>query len=107
MVRRADFNPALGRKAARQPQHLGAVALHWEIAQRSRIHGLANVYGPAEYRMQRTGEHGLIDGGIGPTPKGRIGLAVNPQQVASQYRRLSDPQRQTLGFHAILYGQYR
>ena len=94
MHRGADLNAALGRQAAGQPQHFGAVGLHREIPQRPRVGRLADMHMPAKDGVQRAGEHGLVDRGVRPAPEGPIGLAVGAQQVARDDRRLADPQRQ-------------
>jgi tetratricopeptide (TPR) repeat protein len=59
----ADFDAALGRKTASQPQHFGAICLHGEITQGPGVGFLADMDMPAEDRAQRIVEHGAIDGG--------------------------------------------
>ena len=58
---RADLNLALGRETASQAQHLGAVGLHREVAQRPRVWVFANMAMPAEHGVQRASEHGQVD----------------------------------------------
>jgi hypothetical protein len=50
--RRTDLDTALGRKAAGDPQHFGAVCLHWKVAQRAWIGPFASVHRPAEHGVE-------------------------------------------------------
>ena len=78
----ANPNAALRRQAARQPQHLGAVGLHWEICQGPRIGVGADVNAPTEdgCAASRATWHGPPLLGTMPRTLGRF--PVQPQQLA-------------------------
>src|SRR5256885_16629981 len=65
----ADLDPALGSQAAGDSQHLGAVGLHGEVAQRAGIRPLADPDMPAEHGVKRTAQHGVVDRSVGPGPE--------------------------------------
>jgi len=83
MDRGADFDSALGGQAAGDAQHFGAVGLHGEIAQGSRVGTLTDADRPAEDGVDHAQQHGLIDGSIRPGPELPVCFLVSLQEVSS------------------------
>jgi hypothetical protein len=57
---RADLDALFRAHAAGQPQHLGAIRLHREIAQGAVVYRRRNLHSPAEYGVQVTIQHCII-----------------------------------------------
>ena len=104
--RRTDFDASLHAQDAGEPQHLSAIGLHGEIAQRARIGVHAHPHGPAKHSLQFAGEHGLVERRIRPAPEAGIGLPVEPEQLASMGWRLPNSLGKRLGAHAVLDGEH-
>src|SRR6267142_714393 len=87
MYRAANWNAALGRQTRSDAHHLRAIALHWEIAQRSRVRIFADMHVPTKHRMQRAMQHSVVKRGIRPAPKGGEGLLRWRQRVRGDHGR--------------------
>jgi hypothetical protein len=98
----ADFDTALGGQTARNPQHLGAVCLHWEVLQTAPVRLLANLDTPAEDGIERAGDRGLIDRRVRPAPKCWVCLSVGAKQIPRGNRRSGDANRKCIGSYAVL-----
>ena len=75
--RRADLDATFNGQTARQAQHLGAVALHREVSERSWVGNFADMDMPTERGVQFAGQHRGIERGVGPFPELAIGLAMH------------------------------
>src|SRR5262249_43499551 len=90
---RAYLDSALSRQASGQAHHLGAVRLHWEIAQRTGIGVFADVNSPTEDGVQRSGERSDVEGGVRSEPERPLRSVVGQQQIAREDTRLPNAER--------------
>ena len=101
MDRRANLDAALGQQAARQPQHLGGVCLHWKILERSWLGILLGVQGPAEHGADYAVQHCAVYGRFRPRPEFPIRVPMEAQQFARYQFRLTDFERKRFRSHSV------
>src|SRR5437899_1816324 len=64
VYRGADLNALLSGVAAREPQHLGTICLHREIAQHARVRVRPRAQMPPEHGPKHAVQHRMVDGCI-------------------------------------------
>src|SRR5262249_22093857 len=72
----------LAQPLCRQPQHVGASRLHWEVVERALVGAGGQTQRPPEYALDPPRQHRSLGLVVAPPRKPRIGTPVALDEVA-------------------------